>query len=142
MAQAKRAKRNIMQITPFMHVSDMAAAIDFMTGIMGFNITIRMANYAYLEREGAPIRLLDVPEQYRKGNRRYAYYVDVLDVEKLYVDLKPGLDTLPKRHVIGPIKRPYGVVELMVLMPDNNFMVFAELVEELASIHESARVHH
>jgi catechol 2,3-dioxygenase-like lactoylglutathione lyase family enzyme len=120
-----KAKRNIIQITPFMHVEDIEAARAFMTDVMGFATVIRRANYAYMEREGAAIRLLQVPEQYVKGNRRYAYYVDVLDVDKLHAELKPRLDTLPKGHVIGPKDRPYAVRELMVLMPDNNFMVFA-----------------
>lgn len=137
-----RKKRNIMQITPFMHVTDMPAAIAFMTDIMGFSITIKMANYAYLDREGAAIRLLAVPEQYVKGNRRYAYYVDVMDVDALFGELKPKLDTLPKGSVRGPVNRPYSVRELMVLMPDNNFMVFAELTAEIASVHESAKVQH
>lgn len=136
-----KKKRNIMQITALMHVPDLPAAISFMTDIMGFGISIRMANYAYLEREGAVIRLLSVPEQYQKGNRRYAYYVDVLDVEALYAELKPRLDTLPKGHVTAPIRRPYGVIEMMVLMPDNNFMAFSQLVEEIAS-HSEAFVTH
>jgi hypothetical protein len=138
----RKAKRNIMQITPFMHVKDFAAAVDFMTDIMGFNITIRLGNYAYLEREGCAIRILCVPEQYQPGNHAYAYYVDVMDVAALYASLKPKLDTLPKTHVRGPVKRPYGVIELMVLMPDNNFMVFAELVETIAAEHSTVMVAH
>jgi hypothetical protein len=138
----RKAKRNIMQITPFMHVTDFAAAIDFMTDVMGFNVTIRLGNYAYLEREGCAFRILCVPEQYQKGNRAYRYYVDVLDVESLHAALKPKLDTLPKGHVMGPIKRPYGVIELMVLMPDNNFMVFSQLVETIAANHSSVMVAH
>jgi catechol 2,3-dioxygenase-like lactoylglutathione lyase family enzyme len=128
-----KAKRNIIQITPFMHVPNLKAAIDFMTDIMGFAVTIRRANYAYMERDGAAIRLLCVPEQYQEGNRRYGYYVDVHDVDALYASLKPKLDTLPERSVRGPVDRPYAVRELMVLMPDGNFMVFAHLTEEIAS---------
>lgn len=142
LGEMMKNKRNIMQITPFMHVPDLAQGIAFMTDIMGFAVTIRMANYAYLEREGAAIRLLAVSEQYAKGNRRYAYYVDVLDVDKLYAELKPALDTLPEHSVRGPINRPYPVRELMVLMPDNNFMVFAQLTGEMASVHESVSVAH
>ena len=142
LGEMMKNKRNIMQITPFMHVPDLAAGIAFMTDIMGFSVTMRMANYAYLEREGAAIRLLCVPAQYVKGNRCYAYYVDVLDVDKLYAELKPALDTLQQHCVRGPINRPYAVRELMVLMPDNNFMVFAQLTGEFASTHASASVVH
>jgi hypothetical protein len=134
--------RNIYQITPFMHVTDMDAAIDFMTAIMGFTVTIRMANYAYVEREGAVIRLLSVPEQYVEGNRRYAYYCDCVNVDMIYADLKPKLDTLPEHFVRGPVNRPYGVRELMVLMPDNNFLVFAQLTDAMPREQRHARVEH
>src|SRR2546430_12234016 len=42
------------------------------------------------------------------GNRRFAYYIDVRDVDGLYTELKPKLDTLPKGDVYGPVNQPYG----------------------------------
>jgi catechol 2,3-dioxygenase-like lactoylglutathione lyase family enzyme len=134
--------RNLYQLTPFMHVPDLDEGLRFMTEVMGFSVTLRMANYAYVERESAVIRLLSVPEQYQKGNRRYAYYVDCIDVDAIYADLKPRLDLLPKHHVRGPVNRPYAVRELMVLMPDNNFLVFAQLTDAIAGSNPTASVTH
>ena len=83
----------------------------------------------YLERDGVAVRLLgydgaDVPPQ--KGDRRFCYYIDVCDVDALYTELKPALDTMPKGDVYGPINQPYGQRELLVLAPDNNLVVFGQ----------------
>jgi hypothetical protein len=56
------------------------------------------------------------------GTRRYAYYVDVRNVD----DLKPRLDTLPKGDVEGPVNQHYGQRELLVLAPDGNLLVFGQ----------------
>jgi hypothetical protein len=40
------------------------------------------------------------------------------DVDQLYAELKPKLDTFPKRDVYGPGNQPYGQRELLVLAPD------------------------
>jgi hypothetical protein len=58
------------------------------------------------------------------GNRRFAYYVDVRDVDQLYQELKPKLDTLPKGDVYGPVNQTYGQRELLVLAPDGNLIAF------------------
>ena len=84
---------NFRQITPFMHVADLEAALRFFRDILGFEATYREDNYAYVEREGVAIRILedhDPPPQ--PGDRRFAYYIDVHDVDGLYAELKPRLD--------------------------------------------------
>ncbi len=119
--------RNVTQITPFLHVPDFDAAVAFMTDVLGFSVQVRMANLAYVDRDGEGIRILCEPLQYVPGNRRYGIYIDCLDVDALYAELKPRLDRLPERDVKGPIDRPsYGMRELMVLGPDGNFIVFAQ----------------
>jgi catechol 2,3-dioxygenase-like lactoylglutathione lyase family enzyme len=124
-------RRNVTQITPFLHVPDFQAAIDFMTQILGFTVMVRMANLAYLDREGEGIRILCEPLQFVPGNRRYNVYIDCNDVDALYKELKPKLDLLPKRDVKGPIDRPYGMRELMILGPDGNYIVFAQPFDEV-----------
>ena len=50
---------NFLQITPFMHVpGHLEAALAFFEDILGFATLFRMADYAYVEREGAGIRIL------------------------------------------------------------------------------------
>jgi hypothetical protein len=45
---------NTIQITPFMHVRDLEAALAFVVGTLGFTVRLRMGgDYAYVDREGA-----------------------------------------------------------------------------------------
>jgi len=123
---------NFIQITPFMHVHDIEAALDFFTATLGFEVLFRMDNYAYIEREGVGFRLL---EQHGEdgappGNRRFAYYIDVRDVDALYAELKPQLDALPKGDVYGPVNQSYGQRELLVLAPDGNLIAFGQAIKQ------------
>jgi hypothetical protein len=88
---------NFIQITPFIHVTDLEKAIAFFTDILGFEVTFRLEDYAFLRRETVGIRIVESHGQdgAPPGNRRFAYYVDVRDVDALYRELKPKLDTLP-----------------------------------------------
>jgi len=63
------------------------------------------------------------------GNRRFAYYVDVNDIEALYRELKPKLDELPPGHVHGPADKEYGQRELCILAPDGNVIAFGQSIE-------------
>ncbi len=51
------------------------------------------------------------------------------DVDQLYAELKPKLDTLPTRDVYGPVNQPYGQRELLVLAPDGNLIAFGQAIE-------------
>lgn len=119
---------NFIQITPFMHVPDIEKALAFFNDILGFETLFRMSDYAYVEREGAGIRMLQNRgnDGAPPGNRRFACYIDVRDVDALYVELKPKLDTLPKEDVYGPVNQHYGQRELLVLAPDGNLIAFGQ----------------
>jgi len=121
---------NFIQITPFMHVRDLESALKFFTDILGFEVPWRMASYAYVHRETVGFRLLEEkgPDAAPPGNRRLAYYIDVRDVDQLYAELKPKLNTLPARDVHGPADKPYRQRELLVLAPDGNLIVFGQAV--------------
>jgi catechol 2,3-dioxygenase-like lactoylglutathione lyase family enzyme len=121
---------NFIQITPFMCVDDIERALTFFTETLGFATAFRAANYAYVERETVAFRLL---EQKGKdgappGNRRFAYYIDVRDVDALYLELKPKLDALPQGDVYGPVNQSYGQRELLVLAPDGNLIAFGQAI--------------
>ena len=122
---------NFIHITPFMHVPDLERALAFFDHILGFKLLYREANYAYIQRETAGIRLLESsgPEGGLPGNRRYAYYVDVRDVDALHAELKSKLDTLPKGDVRGPVDQEYRMRELLVLAPDGNLLVFGQAIK-------------
>ncbi len=121
---------NFIRVTPFMHVQDIEQALDFFTRILGFAIGFRAGNYAYVYRETAAFRILEQrgPEGAPPGNRRFAYYVDVRDVDGLYAELKPKLDTLAKGDVLGPLNQEYGQRELLVLAPDGNVLAFGQTI--------------
>lgn len=121
---------NFIRITPFMHVPDIDAALKFFNEL-GFKTYFRAGTYGYVQREAAAFRLLQNDGEGNgapPGNRRFAYYVDVEDVEKLYNELKPVLDSLPRGDVHGPADKEYGQRELCVLAPDGNLLVFGQSI--------------
>ena len=122
---------NFIQITPFMHVEDLEKALVFFNDVLGFETQFRAGDYAYVHRETAGMRILQQKgaDAAPPGTRRFAYYIDVRDVDQLYAELKPKLDTLPARDVYGPVNQPYGQRELLVLAPDGNLMVFGQVIE-------------
>ena len=124
---------NFIQITPFMHVTDIERALAFFTGTLGFKVLFRMENYAYIHRETVGFRLLEAEgdEGAPPGNRRFAYYIDVHDVDGLYAELKPKLDLLPPKDVHGPADKPYGQRELLVLAPDGNLIAFGHAIQKV-----------
>jgi catechol 2,3-dioxygenase-like lactoylglutathione lyase family enzyme len=123
-----------IRITPFMHVPDLQKAVGFFRDILGFKVWINYSDYAYVQRETAAIRILKNhgEDGAPPGNRRFSYYIDVDDVDALYVELKPKLDTLPKGDVHGPADKPYGQRELAILAPDGNLLVFGHTISDRA----------
>jgi len=111
-----------------MHVDSIESAVAFFTDILGFKVLHHHENYAYVQRETVAFRLMrnQGSEGAPPGNRRFAYYIDVYDVDQLYADLKPKLDTLPKGDVHGPVNQSYGQREFLVLAPDGNLIAFGQ----------------
>jgi catechol 2,3-dioxygenase-like lactoylglutathione lyase family enzyme len=122
---------DFIQVTPFMHVPDIDAALAFFNDILGFKTVYREGTYAYVERETAAFRLLQNhgDDGAPPGNRRFSYYIDVRDVDALYAELKPKLDTLPAKDVHGPADKPYKQRELLVLAPDGNLIAFGHAIK-------------
>lgn len=122
------AGRNVIQITPFMHVRDLDAAVRFFTDLLGFACVMRMSNYAYVSLQGAGLRILssDNPDEIGTPHRGFAYYVDVRDLAAIHAELAPRLAALPAGDVVGPRDQPYGERELMIRAPDGNFVVFGQ----------------
>ena len=123
---------NILQITPFMYADDLEEAVRFFRELLGFSPTVHMPGYAYMEREGAAVRIMQnspectVP---RSTGRPFRYYMDVRDVDALHAELRPKLEHLPANHVHGPVDQAYGQRELMILAPDGGVVVFGQAIE-------------
>lgn len=120
---------NFIRITPFIHVPEIGAAVAFFESL-GFTTYFRFSDYAYVQRECAAVRLLQNhgDDGAPPGNRRFAYYIDVEDIEALYQELKPVLDKMPPADVHGPADKPYNQRELCVLAPDGNLLVFGQSI--------------
>ena len=123
---------NFIQVTPFMHVANIERAIAFFRDTFGFEVQFRTCDYAYLHRETVGFRLLEQAgaDGAPPGNRRFAYYIDVHDVDRLYEELKPKLDALPQGDVYGPVDQHYGQRELLVLAPDGNLIAFGQPIRK------------
>jgi catechol 2,3-dioxygenase-like lactoylglutathione lyase family enzyme len=122
---------NTLQITPFMHVRDLAPAVAFLEEVLGFETIVRMGReYAYLEREGAGMRVLARADaiEFPADCGRFAYYIDVRDVDLVHEALKAKLDGLPKGNVHGPADKAYGQRELIVRAPDGQLLVFGAAI--------------
>lgn len=121
---------NFIHVTPFMHVDNLDRALTFFTDILGFETHFRVADYAYVQRETVGFRILQQrgDDGAPPGSRRFAYYIDVRDVDQLYRELKPKLDTLPKGDVYGPVDQSYGQRELLVLAADGNLPAFGQAI--------------
>jgi hypothetical protein len=96
---------NILQATPFLHVPNLAQALDLFTRVLRFEIKFRIGNYAYLEGGQAAVRILEEPGRAAPvpGAARITAYIDVRDVDALYAELPPELITLPAGPVHAPI---------------------------------------
>lgn len=120
---------NTLQITPFMHVADVGAAVAFLE-TLGFVALVHDRRYAYVEREGAGIRVQwhdDLAElDARHGG--FAYYIDVRDLALVEQQLATALATLPAGDVHGPVDQSYGQRELMIRAPDGNLLVFGQAI--------------
>jgi catechol 2,3-dioxygenase-like lactoylglutathione lyase family enzyme len=119
---------NLYRITPFMHVPDIDAAVHFFTDVLGFACRFRQGSYAYVQRESAAFRLLENvgDDGAPPGNRRFCYYIDVENVDRIAEELAPRAAELNDGDIHGPIDQIYGQRELMVVAPDGNLIVFGQ----------------
>jgi catechol 2,3-dioxygenase-like lactoylglutathione lyase family enzyme len=123
---------NLLQITPFLHVPDLAKALDFFQRVLRFEVKYRESNYAFLQREGAPIRILEEPGRKlpASGEKlRITICIDVRDVDALHDELLPELRTLPAGDVHGPMDEPWRQRELHVRLPDGQWLSFTQPVK-------------
>ena len=116
---------NFIQVTPFMIVEDLEKALAFFVELLDFEVQFRVSDYAYVQRETAGFRIWQQTgkDAAPPGTRRFAYYIDVHDVDRLYAELKPKLDQLP------PGDKPYGQRELLLLAPDGNLLAFGHAID-------------
>ena len=125
---------NTLQITPFMHVAELEPALAFLTETLGFSVLLKGGGYAYLDREGAGLRILEHrdPGELGRPHGGFAYYIDVRSLDTVLEQLGAELANLPTGAVHGPVDQPYGQRELMIRAPDGNLIVFGQAIETAA----------
>lgn len=111
-------------ITPFLRVPDIEAAVAFFTDTLGFKVSIRAGEYAFVYRDDVAFRLIEDAPLPPRGGGRYMSYIDVEDVDALWTELKPKLDLLPAGHVQPPCDQDYGQREFAVIAPDGDLIGF------------------
>lgn len=128
---------NFLQVTPFLHVTDVEEAVRFFTGILGFEVQFRVEDYAYVHRETVGFRLMersveDVGPQPAE-HKGYACYIDIRSMEDLLQELRPRLASLPPGDVYGPVDQRWGQREFLIRMPDRQLLVFGQAITTAAS---------
>ena len=125
---------NIVHVTPFLLVPELDAALDFFTRVLGFTVPFQMANYAYLALDAAGLRLLAerTATPVTHEHARTTVYIDVRDVDALYVQLQPQLATLPAEDVQVPANKYWGMREVSVRMPDGHWLTFGQPIQTSA----------
>ena len=120
----------LRQITPFVPCSNLQVQVDFYEKILGFDVGFLAENYAFLKRDAVAVRLVEVDKNVDLSapDREGSFYVDVDDIDALYVDMKPTLDTLPQGRVRTPFNQPYNQREFHVADEDCTLVFFGEAI--------------
>lgn len=126
-------RSNIVQITPFLPSSNIAASVAFYTDILGFTCFVNEDGYAYLERDRVGIRLLAPDGTGTASQGPTLAYIDVLDVGHIAEELRRALNSLPEERWSGPKDQSYGMRELIVRDPDGNIITFGQGIGDFAS---------
>jgi catechol 2,3-dioxygenase-like lactoylglutathione lyase family enzyme len=105
--------------------------VRFFTEVLGFTVPYRQDNYAYVDREGAALRILghEHDDEVGEAHCGFAYYIDVRDLGVVLEQIGDKLAALPEGHVVGPKDQAYGQRELMIRVPDGNVLVFGQSIE-------------
>ncbi len=121
-----RPRFNTIQVTPFLGVRNLDVSIDFYTNILDFGAFAVGGGYAYLERERAAIRILQVSPEDVPSIHTLSCYFDVHDVDDEVARLDARLQALPPDRWKGPLNQPYNQRELIVRDPDNHLIIFGQ----------------
>ena len=114
------------QLTPFVPVRNVEAAVRFYETVLGFQCTARRDGYAHLKRDEVALRIISAAagKDMDSPDSQVHLYVDVDDVDKLYRDLKKGLSELPENRLRPLFNTAYGQREFHVIDNDVTLISF------------------
>jgi uncharacterized glyoxalase superfamily protein PhnB len=118
----------IYQVTPFLHVPNLKAALSFFCETLPFMVKYKAADYAYIELGRAGLRLLEEPSRVLTpdGKARVSVYIDVSNVDELYGQLRERLESLPADSVEPIMNKGWGQREFQVRLPDGDWLTFGQ----------------
>ena len=118
----------IYQVTPFLHVPNLKAALSFFCETLPFMVKYEIADYAYIELGRAGLRLLEEPSRVLTpdGKARVSVYIDVSNVDELYGQLRERLESLPADSVEPIMNKGWGQREFQVRLPDGDWLTFGQ----------------
>ena len=119
-------RSSIVQITPFFGVAELRRSVQFYTDILGFSAFVHAGDYAYIERDGIGIRLLELNAGASSSPGSGHAYVDVHDIDSLFAEMELRLKTLPVERWDTPQDQHYGQREFWVRDPDGNLLNFGQ----------------
>jgi catechol 2,3-dioxygenase-like lactoylglutathione lyase family enzyme len=115
----------LLAVRPFLRCASIDAASQFFTDILGFRLAFRDGPFGSVTRDEVTFLLMGEGELLPpRGGGRYTNYIDVDDVDALYAELRPKLDSLPAGHVNPPCDMEYGHRDFSVLGPDGDLIAF------------------
>lgn len=122
----------VHQITPMLHVPNLEKALHLLRDILSFEVKYREPGYAYLELQGAGLRVLEEPGRITTldGRARMTVYVDVSDVDQFYEKIRSKLEELPKEMIETPRDKSWKQREFMVKLPDGDWIAFGQAVKK------------
>ena len=118
----------LKQITPFVPCPVLERQIAFYRDTLGFTVGFQADNYAFLRRDAAAVRLIEVSPEVDLAHpeRQGSFYIDVEGIDALYHSMKPQLSSLPAGRVRPPFNQDYGQREFHVADEDCTLVVSGE----------------
>ncbi|MEL7093568.1 MAG: VOC family protein [Pseudomonadota bacterium] len=120
----------LTQITPFVPCTSLARQIAFFRDTLRFTVGFEAEDYAFLRRDDVAVRLVQVDGSVdlTHPERETSFYIDVENVDEVYAQMKPQLDTLAPGRVRAPFDQDYGQREFHVKDEDCTLIFFGEAI--------------
>jgi len=113
-------------------VKDIDATVIFYAEVLGFERRMISDDktFAIVVHGEAAIHFTKTTDEktLRATANNISIYLWVQQIDKLYEQLKPKLDLLPKNRIRAPFDQPYGMREFHVKDPDGCLLLFGENV--------------
>jgi catechol 2,3-dioxygenase-like lactoylglutathione lyase family enzyme len=111
-------------------VIDIETTVDFYADVLGFERRMISDDktFAIVVHGQAAIHFTKTNDEQalRATANNISIYLWVRQIDKLFEQLKPKLDLLPKDRVSPPFTQPYGMREFHVKDPDGCLLLFGE----------------